>query len=96
MKDTATVAGLAVARWYRTLGNGGYEEEYLAPLLDCIGLKSYSIRRNALWLPTFIDSSEATSVEFGEPAADLFTLPRGYRQVDDPRRAELLKRRGSN
>lgn len=96
MKGTFTVAGVAVVRWYRTLGNGGYEEEYLAPSLDCIPLKMYSIRRNALWLPTFINSSEATSVEFGEPVADLFTLPPGYRQVEDPRRAELLKRRGSN
>lgn len=95
MKETGKVAGVEVVKWRRRLGNDGYEEQYLAPSLDCIALKTYSIRKNSLRLPTFISSSEATSIQFGEPAADLFVLPTGYRQVEDPRRAALLRRLGS-
>ena len=83
-KETAQVAGVEVVRWYRPLGNGGYEEQYLAPSLNCIALKSYSIQKSSLNLPTFITSSEATSVQFGQPAPALFNLPTGYRPLQPP------------
>lgn len=89
-KGEATVAGVPVVIWRRSLGNGS-EEQYLAPSLDCIPLRSYEILSNQWWLRTFIDSFEATSVQFGEPAADLFALPSGYRQIEDPQRAGLIR-----
>jgi hypothetical protein len=76
--DTTKIAGIEVVRWYRPLGNGGYEEQYLAPSLDCLPLKSYSIHKNSFHLPTFITSSEATNVQFAEPAPALFQLPTNY------------------
>lgn len=91
MQGTTKVAGVEVVKWYRTLGNGGYEEQYLAPSLDCLSLKSYSIRKNSWGLPKLISSAEATSVDFGAPSPELFALPTGYRQVEDPQRAVLLK-----
>jgi hypothetical protein len=91
MKGVSKVANVDVVEWYRTLGNGGYEEQYLAPSLDCLPLKTYSIRKNSWGLPTFISSSEATSVDFRAPAPELFVLPSGYRQVEDPQRAVLLR-----
>ncbi|MEO8027807.1 MAG: hypothetical protein ABI823_15090 [Bryobacteraceae bacterium] len=88
---TAIVAGVPVVKWYRTLGNGGFEEQALAPSLDCMALSKYQVRRNAFWLPEFINSWEATSVEFGEPASGLFRLPDGYREIEDPRRAQMIR-----
>ena len=87
-QETTKIAGVDVVRWYRPLGNGGYEEQYLAPSMDCLSLKSYSIHKSTLHLPTFITSSEATQVQFGDPAPALFNLPKGYRplQVSAPRK----------
>lgn len=91
-KSETTVAGIPVVIWRRSLGNGS-EEQYLAPSLDCMPLKTYKILKNQWWLPTFIDSFEASSVQFGEPAADLFALPSGYRQIENPERAGLIRTR---
>lgn len=85
------IAGVRVVRWYRDLGNGGEEEQYLAPSLDCMALKLSKVHRNALRLPTFILSLEVTSVEFGDPNSDLFALPSDYREIEDPRRASLIR-----
>ncbi len=90
MEGTTTVAGVRVIKWFRPLEKGS-EEEYLAPSLDCVPLKVYRLQRNALWLPTFIQSQEASSVEFGEPNPELFKLPSAYREIEDPRRAFLMR-----
>ena len=90
MAGTATVLGIPVVKWRRSLSNGGSEEQYLAPSLDCIALKLNRTYKNNWWIPTLIDSWEVTSVTLGEPAPGLFALPAGYRPVEDPRRGQLL------
>ena len=80
----ATVLGIRVQRWYRSLGNGGSEEIWLAPELDCLALKREAVYRNSLRLPSMIDSMEATAVRWGEPDPKLFLLPQGYREIEDP------------
>lgn len=91
MKGTATVAGVPVVKWYRSLANGGSEEIYLAPSLDCLTLKAYSGHKNAWRLPTFVDSWEVSSVELGDPSPSLFALPSEYRPVEDSSRLGLLR-----
>ncbi len=89
MQGNASVAGVPVVKWRLALGHGGYEEQYLAPSLDCTSLKRYRIDKNALWLPALVDSWEATSVVLGEPAAVHFALPADYRAVEDPHKPRL-------
>ncbi|MGH9630965.1 MAG: hypothetical protein ACRD7E_21860 [Bryobacteraceae bacterium] len=85
------LAGISVVKWHRTHANGGSEEIYLTPSLDCMVLKAYVIFKNVWRLPTFVRSLEVTSVELGEPNPDLFALPSEYRVVEDPRRRRLLE-----
>lgn len=91
LDGTAMVAGISVVKWSRSLGHGGSEEAYLAPSIDCILLKWYTIRRNAFWVPIVIDTREASSVELGEPNPDLFKLPFHFREIEDPRRAQIIQ-----
>jgi hypothetical protein len=86
---TETLLGIRTQRWSRPLGNGGEEDIWLAPELDCLMLKRESVRRNALRWPVFIDSKEATSIRWGEPDAKLFVIPPDYREVSD--RASLWR-----
>jgi hypothetical protein len=81
---TAAVLGIPVQRWMRSLGNGGGEDIWLAPELDCLALKREAVYRNHLRLPTLIDSMEMVSVRWGEPDPQLFRIPPGYREVSDP------------
>lgn len=90
-KDTTAVAGISVVKWYRTLGNGGSEEIYLAPSLDCMALKAHSIHKNSWRVPTFINTWEVSAVQLGEPNADLFALPSDYREIEHPGRRGLLR-----
>jgi len=90
MESTSTLAGIAVVRWSRAIVNGR-EEQDLAPSLDCIALRRYRIQRNSFLLPIEIFSTEATSVEFGEPSSDLFKIPSSYRAIVDPQRATLIR-----
>lgn len=93
--SNSAVAGIPVVKWSRSLGNGS-EDLYLAPLLDCIALKSYRIQKNAVWIPTMIDSSEVTSVDLKEPAPELFAVPAEYRVVENRERARLLQHLKAN
>jgi hypothetical protein len=90
MEGTSTLAGIAVVRWSRAIVNGR-EEQDLAPSLDCIALRRYRIRRNSFLLPIEIFSTEASSVELGEPSSDLFKIPSSYRVIVDPQRAILIR-----
>jgi hypothetical protein len=76
-----TVLGLRTVRWHRDLGNGGYEDVWLAPDLDCAGLRHAHVIKNWLHLPTFINTSEATRVDLSRPDPDLFGVPSGYREI---------------
>ena len=85
------IAGVPVVKWER--GDGYYfaEEVHLAPSLDCATLKLYSIRRTSWHFPQYVRSIEAKSIEWGDPRPDLFLVPAGYQQVEDPSRAGLLR-----
>jgi hypothetical protein len=89
--ETAVVAGIPAVRWYRSLANGGSEEIYLAPSVDCLTLKARTTMKNEWHLPVFINTMEVTSVELGEPRADLFALPSDYREIEHPHRQRLLR-----
>lgn len=84
LSGDTVVAGISVKTWERGDGWFWHEEEHLAPSLDCAVLKSYSIRRNFLLIPTFINSAEALSVRLGEPDQNLFAAPANYQEVKDP------------
>jgi hypothetical protein len=85
------IAGVPVVKWTRGSGLLWSEEIHLAPELDCAVLK-YSHRRLKSWFGQgFITAFEATSVRIGEPDAELFSLPSGYQQVEDPKRAIMLE-----
>jgi hypothetical protein len=86
-----TILGTKTFRWYRALEYGGYEEQFLAPALDCLALRRVHVHKNVLRLPVFTDRSEAISVQFGEPDRALFDIPTDYQQVPDPA-AEQLRR----
>ncbi len=84
MLGMGSVAGVPVIRWMRSNPEGGYTEVYLAPSLDCRPLKTYTVYKRFGLLPTFINSTEAVSVELGEPKAELFALPTGLREILEP------------
>lgn len=84
LRGTDTVAGVAVIRWTGANPGGGYTEVFLAPSLDCRPLKTHVVLRKFGVLPTFISTTEAVSVELGEPKPELFAVPSGYREVEDP------------
>ena len=86
-----TVLGLRAAKWERGDGRYNVEEIYLAPALDCAALKGYTVRRTSWFLPKYVRSFEATSIEWGEPKAELFAVPADYRQVEDPSLPRLLE-----
>ena len=94
MTDNATVAATHVVKWTRPLGKGR-QDVYLAPSLDCIPLKSYRLERNALNLPVYRESDEATSVELREPGHELFKLPVGYRLVNDSQQMKQKDEHGA-
>jgi len=79
-----TVLGLRTVHWHRDLGNGGYEDSWLAPDLDCTLLRRDTVRRNALHIPSFTDHMEAVNIDWREPDQALFAIPAGFRQVEDP------------
>jgi hypothetical protein len=98
MTGDLDIQGIPVKVWERGDGWYWHQEEYLAPSLDCASLKSYTIRRNQFLIPTFINTLEAVSVRVGEPDQRLFSVPRGYREVTDPREKwlrEFVVRNGS-
>jgi hypothetical protein len=78
-------------RWYRSLEYGGYEEQFLAPALDCLALRTMRVHNNVLRLPVFKDRSEVKSIRFGEPDPALFQIPAEYKEVPDLS-TERLKR----
>jgi hypothetical protein len=88
---TEVILGLQAAHWHRELGNGGYEDSYLAPALDCAALRHKSVHKSALHLPAFITSSEVTGMEWGEPDARLFMVPAEYREIQDPGLPGLMR-----
>lgn len=75
------ILGVRAIHWHRPLGNGGYEDRWLAPELDCVGLRHRMVMKNALHLPVLIDSSETTRLEIQQPDSGLFQLPANYREV---------------
>lgn len=89
----STVAGVPVVKWERGDGRSWAEEVYLAPSLDCETLKSYMVMRTPWGLPRFIRSVEATSIEWGEPKAELFAVPPDYQQIEDPMLPSLQRGR---
>ncbi len=86
-----TIAGVPVVKWQRGDGLHWKEEIYLAPSLDCVALRIEEIRRNRWYLPKFSHSVEAIAIEWGEPRPELFAIPAGYRQVEDPALPRLLR-----
>jgi hypothetical protein len=83
------VAGVPVIKWIGSNPGGGYTEVYLAPSLDCRPLKTHIVIRKFGIFPTFVSTTEAVSVQLGEPQAELFALPSDYREVEDPLRKSL-------
>ena len=90
MTGTETIAGQRVVKWERSLGYGGYEEQYLAPAIDCMPLRTHLIRKNRFHLPVFVSTIEVTAIELGNPKPELFSIPVGYREVEDQERARML------
>jgi hypothetical protein len=86
-----TILGLKTIRWYRPLENGGYEEQFLAPALDCLSLRTRRVYKNFLRFPELTDRTEVTSIHFGEPDRSLFQIPADYKEVPDPS-ADRLRR----
>ena len=86
-----TILWLKTFRWYRPLENGGYEEQFLAPALDCLSLRSVRVYKNFLRFPVMTDRGEVTSIHFGEPDRAVFQIPADYKEVPDPG-AEGLRR----
>jgi hypothetical protein len=86
-----TILGIKSFRWYRPLEYGGYEEQFLAPSLDCLTFRRLRVDRNMFRIPELTDRTEVISIKFGEPDRTLFSIPAGYKEVPDPS-AERLRR----
>jgi len=80
LRGTDTVAGVPVIRWSGANASGGYTEVFLAPSLDCRPLKTRTVYRKFGILMTSTNTTEAVSVELGEPKPELFAVPTGYRE----------------
>lgn len=91
MTGPDTLLSIKVFRWYRPLEYGGYEEQFLAPSLDCMILRGTRVYKNLLHIPTFTSHFEIRSIRFGEPDPSRFRIPDAYREVPDPS-AERLRR----
>ena len=91
MTGPDTLLSIKVFRWYRPLEYGGYEEQFLAPSLDCTILRGTRVYKNLLHIPTFTSHFEIRSIRFGEPDPSPFRIPDAYREVPDPS-AERLRR----
>jgi hypothetical protein len=87
----ASIAVVPVFRWVRGNGQHGDEEIFLAPSLDCLPLKTRSLRFGRFYIPIAIQDMEATSVIWGEPDPSLFVIPANYKQVEDPGLPSLLR-----
>jgi hypothetical protein len=85
-----TILGVKTFRWYRPLEYGGHEEQFLAPALDCLSLRSVAVYQNVLRFPVFTNRKEVKSIHFGEPDRALFQIPADYKEVPDPS-AERLR-----
>lgn len=83
LRGSGTVASVAVIKWTGANPGGGYTEVSLAPSLDCLPLRIRIVHRKLGVFPTFISTTEAVSVELGEPKPELFALPSGYRNVKE-------------
>lgn len=83
LRGTGAIAGVPVIRWTGANPGGGYTEVHLAPSVDCRPLKTYTVYRKLGVLPTFMSTTEAVSVELGEPKPELFALPAGYRETKE-------------
>lgn len=86
---TDKIAGVPVVKWTRGNGLLWSEEIYMAPELDCAVLKHNQRHFQGWFGKGYILATEATSVRIGEPAAEIFALPAGYQQVEDPQRTRL-------
>jgi hypothetical protein len=86
-----TILGIKTFRWYRPLEYGGYEEQFLAPSLDCVPLRGQYVHRNMLRIPVLTNRTEVISIKFGEPDRTLFDIPAGYKEVPDTS-AERVRR----
>jgi hypothetical protein len=80
------ILGVSTAHWYRELGNGGYEDAWLAPDLDCAGIRHIQVLKNWLHLPTFTTETQASRIDTALPNPTLFNLPTDYREVATPAR----------
>lgn len=91
LAGSTELAGVRVVKWSGANGVGGIDEVYLAPSLDCVALKTYSVQRSRWHIPLYTNSMEAVAVKRGEPEASRFALPRDYRQVPDAEQEGLRK-----
>ena len=91
LESEHTILGMKTFRWYRPLEHGGHEEQFLAPALDCLPLRTVRVHKNVVRFPVFTDRTEVATIRFGEPARTLFQIPAGYKEIPDPS-AERLKR----
>ncbi len=90
-RGPATVAGLPVVKWDRKLENSGIEEIYMAPAIDCIPVKTYSLRKNTWGVPVLVNKFEASEIRLGQPSADLFMLPASYQDLGPSDPSPLLR-----
>ena len=81
---STTIAGVPVVHWTRRNGMNGEDNFYLAPSLDCNALRIRMVHRTRWYVPTYVYSVEAVSVELGEPKPELFRIPDGYRLIHNP------------
>jgi hypothetical protein len=81
---SSEMLGLRVVHWNRPSANGGYEDIYMAPDVDCVPLKHTTVHHNTWHVPTFVRTEEATHVEWQDPSSTLFTIPATYREIEDP------------
>lgn len=87
----SSVAGVATELW---VSSGPIEdrEVHFAPLLGCLVVKDASTEFRSLRMfgrdlfpyPVGKSSVEAVRIELGNPPAELFTIPAGFRKIDGP------------
>jgi hypothetical protein len=58
-----TILGTKTFRWYRPLQYGGYEEQFLAPSLDCLILRAVLVHRNILRIPVLTIRTEVKAIK---------------------------------
>ena len=79
----SSVANIHVVGYAGQDHEGNDYKLYFAPSIGCQELRFQQINHNAVGIPTYIHLRVVDSYLLGAPDPKLFSIPEGYRQVEE-------------